>query len=154
MSESEVVYLQDAEERAARAIHAVVCETTFEECTAEWYGTCRNAAQRAAQVLIPFGHRAGYLTGSKAAENAVSKADETDDKACGCYTCVDAALSLLPFPESICFPFIVCPSCGNKRCPKATHHDNGCTRSNEPGQARSRFTPTALHGQNTEGETR
>lgn len=24
--------------------------------------------------------------------------------------------------------------CGNKRCPKATDHTLGCTRSNEPGQ--------------------
>lgn len=30
--------------------------------------------------------------------------------------------------------FIVCPDCGNKRCPKTTHHDNDCNGSNEPGQ--------------------
>lgn len=29
---------------------------------------------------------------------------------------------------------IVCPECGNKRCPKASHHANACTHSNEPGQ--------------------
>jgi hypothetical protein len=29
---------------------------------------------------------------------------------------------------------ILCPVCGNKRCPRATHHDNACTGSNEPGQ--------------------
>ena len=29
---------------------------------------------------------------------------------------------------------IVCPDCGNKRCPKATHHDQPCTGSNDPGQ--------------------
>ena len=29
---------------------------------------------------------------------------------------------------------IVCPFCGNKRCPKATNHLNQCTNSNEPGQ--------------------
>ncbi len=28
----------------------------------------------------------------------------------------------------------LCPLCGNKRCPKATRHDNDCTGSNEPGQ--------------------
>ena len=32
---------------------------------------------------------------------------------------------------------ILCPECGNKRCPKATHHDNACTGSNEPGQVGS-----------------
>lgn len=30
---------------------------------------------------------------------------------------------------------IVCPDCGNKRCPKASDHDLACTGSNEPGQA-------------------
>jgi DNA-directed RNA polymerase subunit RPC12/RpoP len=29
---------------------------------------------------------------------------------------------------------IVCPECGNKRCPKATNHENACTGSNEVGQ--------------------
>jgi hypothetical protein len=29
---------------------------------------------------------------------------------------------------------ILCPDCGNKRCPKATHHANACTNSNEVGQ--------------------
>lgn len=29
---------------------------------------------------------------------------------------------------------VVCPECGNKRCPKATHHDNPCTNSNDIGQ--------------------
>ncbi len=33
----------------------------------------------------------------------------------------------------------VCPTCGNKRCPKATDHRLGCTASNEPGQAGSRY---------------
>jgi hypothetical protein len=30
--------------------------------------------------------------------------------------------------------FIVCGTCGNKRCPKATDHDLDCTGSNEPEQ--------------------
>lgn len=29
---------------------------------------------------------------------------------------------------------IVCPLCGNKRCPKAQNHNFQCTRSNEPNQ--------------------
>lgn len=28
----------------------------------------------------------------------------------------------------------LCPICGNKRCPRATHHDQECTGSNAPGQ--------------------
>jgi len=29
---------------------------------------------------------------------------------------------------------IVCPECGNKRCPKASNHELACTDSNEAGQ--------------------
>jgi hypothetical protein len=36
---------------------------------------------------------------------------------------------------------IVCPQCGNKRCPKATFHGHACTGSNASGQAGSRFGP-------------
>lgn len=31
-------------------------------------------------------------------------------------------------------PFIVCGTCGNKRCPKATDCQLTCTNSNAPGQ--------------------
>ncbi|MGF4045750.1 hypothetical protein ACX800_09885 [Paenarthrobacter nitroguajacolicus] len=34
---------------------------------------------------------------------------------------------------------IVCPECGNKRCPRATSHDEECTASNDPGQEGSRY---------------
>lgn len=29
---------------------------------------------------------------------------------------------------------VLCPVCGNKRCPKASDHELDCTGSNEPGQ--------------------
>ena len=35
--------------------------------------------------------------------------------------------------------FVVCPDCGNKRCPKANNHMNACTGSNEPGQEGSAY---------------
>lgn len=34
---------------------------------------------------------------------------------------------------------ILCPDCGNKRCPRATNHELACTNSNEPGQPGSRY---------------
>lgn len=45
---------------------------------------------------------------------------------CWCETCRPRTLSDMRF--------IVCPDCGNKRCPKATDHRNACTNSNEVGQ--------------------
>lgn len=35
--------------------------------------------------------------------------------------------------------FVVCPDCGNKRCPHANDHRNACTESNEPGQEGSAY---------------
>lgn len=34
---------------------------------------------------------------------------------------------------------VVCPACGNKRCPHATNHANECTGSNESGQRGSDY---------------
>jgi len=36
---------------------------------------------------------------------------------------------------------ILCPICGNKRCPKATFHGHDCTDSNDPGQPGSNYPP-------------
>jgi hypothetical protein len=52
---------------------------------------------------------------------------------------------------------IVCPTCGNKRCPKATHHDNACTGSNEsgqPGSAYGNISPAAAGLQEAEPAAR
>jgi len=34
---------------------------------------------------------------------------------------------------------VLCPTCGNKRCPHASDHRNACTDSNEPGQPGSLY---------------
>ena len=44
---------------------------------------------------------------------------------CWCHTCR---------PISTDMRMVLCPSCGNKRCPRATDHRNECTNSNEPNQ--------------------
>ncbi|MFI4117232.1 hypothetical protein VAJ56_20670 [Klebsiella pneumoniae] len=45
---------------------------------------------------------------------------------CWCRTCRPVVLNDMRF--------VVCPDCGNKRCPRANDHRNACTGSNEPGQ--------------------
>lgn len=37
--------------------------------------------------------------------------------------------------------FIVCPDCGNKRCPKASAHWQACSGSNDVGQPGSYYGP-------------
>jgi hypothetical protein len=61
---------------------------------------------------------------------------------CGCYTCLSQidgpkiGTLQLPITASV---MVVCDMCGNKRCPRATHHDNKCTASNDPEQPGSRY---------------
>ena len=60
---------------------------------------------------------------------------------CWCVTCATQSLGLSPWSSTMIRGMVTCPDCGNKRCPKATHHDNACTRSNEPGQEGSFYGP-------------
>lgn len=53
---------------------------------------------------------------------------------CWCLTCRPVVLSDMRF--------VVCPDCGNKRCPRANDHRNACTGSNEPGQEGSAYPDT------------
>lgn len=50
---------------------------------------------------------------------------------CWCLTCRPVTLNDMRF--------VVCPDCGNKRCPRANDHRNACARSNEPGQEGSAY---------------
>lgn len=52
---------------------------------------------------------------------------------CGCGKCIEGR-------GEIAMHFVVCPTCGNKRCPHASDHEFTCTGSNEPGQAGSVYT--------------
>jgi hypothetical protein len=54
---------------------------------------------------------------------------------CGnCHKCMNLNGPWLPTK------MLLCPFCGNKRCPKASNHELSCTESNEPGQ------PDSIHG--------
>lgn len=50
---------------------------------------------------------------------------------CWCRTCRPVTLNDMRF--------VVCPDCGNKRCPRANDHRNACTGSNEHGQEGSAY---------------
>lgn len=54
---------------------------------------------------------------------------------CQCRTCRPVTMNDIRF--------VVCPECGNKRCPHANDHNNACTGSNEPGQIGSAY-PTVI----------
>ena len=62
---------------------------------------------------------------------------------CGnCHKCldgltIDIGIGKIPVTSS---KMILCPICGNKRCPHATDHELSCTKSNNPGQAGSAYS--------------
>lgn len=53
---------------------------------------------------------------------------------CWCRTCRPVVLNDMRF--------VLCPDCGNKRCPRANDHRNACTGSNEPGQEGGAYPDT------------
>lgn len=65
----------------------------------------------------------------KKAESIIGNYPE--NPGCWCRTCRPVVLNDMRF--------VVCPDCGNKRCPRANDHRNACTGSNEPGQQGSAY---------------
>lgn len=61
---------------------------------------------------------------------------------CWCLTCKPMRID---DPSSM--RMALCPTCGNKRCPKANDHRNECTGSNEPGQPGSAYSGGIKGGQ-------
>ena len=61
---------------------------------------------------------------------------------CWCYRCLDAPELGLKNPTAR--KMILCPACGNKRCPRATDHRFACTDSNEAGQFGSLYPEAEL----------
>lgn len=50
-----------------------------------------------------------------------------------CIACARGKTDASGLPWTMARMFL-CPSCGYKRCPKASDHNNACTGSNDPGQ--------------------
>ena len=57
--------------------------------------------------------------------------------ACWCATCRPVTL--------LDSRMVLCPTCGNKRCPRANHHDHHCSGSNLPGQPGSAYPVAAIN---------
>lgn len=68
------------------------------------------------------------------AEKILAERDAFNAPDCWCRTCRPVTMTDMRF--------VVCPDCGNKRCPHANDHRHECTGSNEPGQEGSAY-PTA-----------
>ncbi|QDK02603.1 hypothetical protein PP304_gp055 [Gordonia phage Phendrix] len=65
---------------------------------------------------------------------------------CHCRMCTDVWLDIMDeldpdgwLRRESSIGMILCPTCGNKRCPHATNHELECTGSNESGQKGSAY---------------
>lgn len=65
------------------------------------------------------------------AEKIFAERDALNTPDCWCRTCRPVTVTDMRF--------VVCPECGNKRCPRANDHRHACTGSNEPGQEGSAY---------------
>lgn len=59
---------------------------------------------------------------------------------CGCWRCINERGGMTFGAQWM----VLCPICGNKRCPYANDHVNACTGSNDPGQPGSAHPKTDL----------
>lgn len=119
---------------AATAIRACLSEfpesarDIVEECADIAENACR-AAMLQAKSLTSINPAPALVSLQKKAESIIGNYPEIPD--CWCRTCRPVVLNDMRF--------VVCPDCGNKRCPRANDHKNACTGSNEPGQEGSAY---------------
>lgn len=95
---------------------------------AAWWNHCR-AAMLQAKSLASINPAPDLVSLQKKAESIIGNYPGIPD--CWCRTCRPVVLNDMRF--------VVCPDCGNKRCPRANDHRNACTGSNEPGQEGSAY---------------
>lgn len=91
-------------------------------------------------IGAPGGSSVPFMKAIRRAEemaDAVIREIESTDRCDRCFTCLNDPSR--GFDNPVMQQMIVCPECGNKRCPKSTHHAHPCTDSNEPGQPGSRY---------------
>lgn len=99
----------------------------------EGWNACR-AAMLQTKSLTSINPAPDLVSLQKKAESIIGNYPGIPD--CWCRTCRPVVLNDMRF--------VVCPDCGNKRCPRANDHRNACTGSNEPGQEGSAY-PDTLH---------
>ena len=112
-------------------------DSAFEHGKAVGWNACRAAMLQGAEpVTTAYKLRDAVETIRNSgieidAEKIFAERDALNAPDCWCRTCRPVTISDMRF--------VVCPECGNKRCPHANDHRNACTGSNEPGQEGSAY---------------
>lgn len=91
-----------------------------------------------------------YSTEASKAITALRAALAESEQNCWCHKCNEGkTVNGVPFSMT---RMILCPDCGNKRCPHASDHRLACTNSNDSGQLGSVYTAPPQHKPLTEEE--
>ncbi|SAC30454.1 hypothetical protein [Enterobacter hormaechei] len=112
-------------------------DSAFEHGKAVGWNACRAAMLQGAEpVTTAYKLRDAVETIRNSgieidAEKIFAERDALNAPDCWCRTCRPITLTDMRF--------VVCPDCGNKRCPRANDHRNACTGSNDPGQEGSAY---------------
>lgn len=114
--------------RHAQPVPVVLDEVTAEDCPAFVKYDVTEVDEAWARGFNSC--RAAMLAAAPQPQNAPQNIPEIIPD-CWCRTCRPVVLNDMRF--------VVCPDCGNKRCPRANDHRNACTGSNEPGQEGSAY---------------
>lgn len=107
-----------------------------DEAWARGFNVCRAAMLQGSQPVsnrdeLPPGIKPAPELDSVAINGKSLPSNSPVIRDCWCHTCRPVTMGDMRF--------VVCPDCGNKRCPHANDHNNACTGSNEPGQAGSAY---------------
>lgn len=105
------------------------CEQAAFRARLCWRAMLAAAPHEDINALIPLVSRNG-----QGGDRWIPVSEQKPD--CWCRTCRPVDLNDMRF--------VVCPDCGNKRCPRANDHRNACTGSNEPGQEGCAYPDTTL----------
>ena len=127
----------DFEEIWSSSTHPLTQDDEMKDFAWDIWNACRAAMLQGAEpVSQPCTLREGVaaIRNSGIAiddEKIKAERDALNEPTCWCHTCRPVTVTDMRF--------IVCPDCGNKRCPHANDHRNACTGSNEPGQEGSAY---------------
>ncbi|MEA9440033.1 hypothetical protein VCX45_04850 [Aeromonas caviae] len=112
----------------------------------KWYEPVYSAPVPEGWQLVPVEPSAQELVAMRDAWSASPYSEDLEENLLSGW---QAVLAATPKPECWCHTcrpvtsddmrMVLCPECGNKRCPRANDHRNACTGSNEPGQEGSAY---------------
>lgn len=123
--------LHGIDERTGKPISITLTNDWFKDRCTTWDGVGIGAptAEYPSGTPYPIAH--GWAKACASCRWAPNQSAAAAPTSCWCQTCRPITAADMRM--------VVCPTCGNKRCPRANSCANTCTGSNDPGQPGSAY---------------